>query len=73
MNDEQHTQELIIRNEFLEKQISELLNKKRIYETEKNKNNEKLRKICNHNWVRQTSYEFHNDKIYQCSKCKIIY
>lgn len=72
ISNEQHAQELIIRNEYLEKQISELLKSKRSYEDEKYQNKEKLKKLCKHNWVRQRSYEYHNEKIYECSKCKLI-
>ena len=70
--DEQQAQELIIRNEYLDKLIYNLNKQKRVLENEKEVNKNKLKKLCNHNWVRDRSYEYHNEKIYQCSKCKLI-
>ena len=72
ISNEQQSQELIIRNEYLNNKISELLKIKREYEEEKRENNNRLRKLCKHNWVRDKTYEFHNEKIYECSKCKLI-
>lgn len=72
VTNDQKAQELIIRNEYLDKQIYELLKQKKILDQEKNENNEQIRKMCNHNWVRERSYEYHNEKLYQCSKCRLI-
>ena len=70
--DEQQAQELIIRNEYLDNLIYKLDKQKRELEKEKLKNKKKLKVLCKHNWERQREYEYHNEKIYQCSKCKLI-
>lgn len=70
--DEQQAQELIIRNEYLDNLIYKLDKQKRELEKEKLKNKNKLKVLCKHNRERQREYEYHNEKIYQCSKCKLI-
>jgi hypothetical protein len=73
ITDEQQTQELIIRNEYLDTLIQNLRNKINILQNEKKENNVIIRKKCKHKWVRQRDYEFHNEKIYQCEKCNNVY
>jgi hypothetical protein len=69
---EQKSKELLIRNEYLRNNIYNLEKQIKILKNEIKENESNIRKLCKHKWERDYDYEYHNEKFYYCSKCKLM-